>query len=653
MDKQIDMEEYSNVLDIRGIPKNRHDLSPGFFSDHGAWHGFALPPKNSKYAGGFIGPLTMDSHGEWAGPCLAQFKISDDGTKESLFKDNIKEYTADYLPGRLVQHIRTENFDVFLKLTFISDRTAMIQATVTNVSEQIQTIIPQWYGHFFNSFGEAQTLNKKIVLRTDDSNKRIIVQFSANETKSQTINIRDTTYTIGFSEQKLAAGQTYTDNITLSFCFNDKESDEAVKISRKALLGSEKYLDKNTGRWSKYLEDALNKDQLKDDSAMMYHRLAVKCIQTLMTNLRSSSGDLFHNGLFPSSMYHGFYGFWAWDSWKHSVALSHFDSELAKDQIKAMFAYQNDQGMIADCIYRDKTENNWRNTKPPLAGWAVWKVYEQTQDTTFVKNLFSKLLQYHRWWYQYRDHDQNGLCEYGSTDGTLIAAKWESGMDNAVRFDETQLVRNDSSNWSMNQESVDLNAYLYKEKIYLAQMAKLLNKDTLATKLENASKVLKKQIQTTFYDPKTGYFYDRMLSNHKMIRIKGPEGWIPLWAGVAKEKQAQSVINHMKDSMLFASYVPFPTLNVGHNKFNPTKGYWRGSVWLDQAWFAVRALENYDHHKDADKFRKQLLQRPEGLFNDDKPIRENYHPVSGKGLNAKHFSWSAVHLYLLYRGLNE
>lgn len=106
-----------------------------------------------------------------------------------------------------------------------------------------------------------------------------------------------------------------------------------------------------------------------------------------------------------------------------------------------MFDYMDEYGMVADCVYTDKKENNWRDTKPPLAAWAVWKVYEQTKDAAFVKEMYPKLVKYHQWWYENRDHDKNRLCEYGSTDGTRIAAAWESGMDNAVRFDEAVLMK--------------------------------------------------------------------------------------------------------------------------------------------------------------------------------------------------------------------
>ena len=67
------------------------------------------------------------------------------------------------------------------------------------------------------------------------------------------------------------------------------------------------------------------------------------------------------------------------------------------------------------------------------------------------------------------------MCEYGSTDGSRIAAAWESGMDNAVRFDNAVMVKNNDYAWSLNQESVDLNSYLYADKLYLHKIATVLN----------------------------------------------------------------------------------------------------------------------------------------------------------------------------------
>ncbi|MNF12790.1 Glucosidase YgjK precursor [compost metagenome] len=62
-----------------------------------------------------------------------------------------------------------------------------------------------------------------------------------------------------------------------------------------------------------------------------------------------------------------------------------------------MFDYQNEAGMVADCIYSDKKENNWRDTKPPLAAWAVWEIYQKDKDVDFLKEIYPKLVFYHNW----------------------------------------------------------------------------------------------------------------------------------------------------------------------------------------------------------------------------------------------------------------
>ncbi|WP_419743169.1 hypothetical protein [Paraclostridium dentum] len=61
----------------------------------------------------------------------------------------------------------------------------------------------------------------------------------------------------------------------------------------------------------------------------------------------------------------------------------------------------------------------------------------------------------------------------------IMPAAWESGMDNAIRFDNDNVdikvyknITNDIINgYSLNQESVDLNSFLYKEKILLSKIA--------------------------------------------------------------------------------------------------------------------------------------------------------------------------------------
>ena len=165
-------------------------------------------------------------------------------------------------------------------------------------------------------------------------------------------------------------------------------------------------------------------------------KIAVKAIETLNANWRSKAGAITSAMVSPSVTARWFNGAWAWDSWKHAVAMAHFNPIVATANINALFDYQikaddplrpQDEGMIVDAIFYNQDSDrqgdggNWneRNTKPPLAAWAVWEVFQQTQDLAWLKTLYPKLTAYHAWWYRNRDHNHNGLIEYGATKHRL------------------------------------------------------------------------------------------------------------------------------------------------------------------------------------------------------------------------------------------
>ncbi|HON42649.1 MAG TPA: hypothetical protein PLM74_05885, partial [Bacillota bacterium] len=99
------------------------------------------------------------------------------------------------------------------------------------------------------------------------------------------------------------------------------------------------------------------------------------------------------------------------------------------------------------------------------------------------------------------------------------------------------------------------------------------------------------------------------------------------------------------DPRMFNTVMPFPTVSADSPRDSPEK-YWRGPVWLDQAYFAVEGLARYGFVDDARHMARRLLHAAEGLAGNG-PIRENYNPETGAGLNAANFSWSAACFYLL------
>ena len=651
-DKAIDLqEEMANVLNIQGIPQGQYNLEPFGFSDMGAWHGYALPEADSTtYYGGFSGPLTMKMWGQWLSKNLCQLELTNADNMTAIDLSQAKA-ELNYKPGKLEQILDLEKLSIKLSLIFVSERTALIQTEINNKGAENLSLFVGWKGELFPKEIALNQSEKGIQVDFEKGDEFFMIHNNASKTTEISPDKRSYRMILK-DKQELAAGKSLNVNLLHSYYFNQQEAGKEAKQYSNWLANTDQLFAENKNRWNDYLYKALDsKNPLLDK--IENRKLAAKCVQTLTTNWRSAAGDLQHSGVFPSAAYQGFYGFWSWDSWKQAVALVRFNPELAKSNLHSMFQYQDEMGMVADCVYFDPKENNWRDTKAPLASWAVLEIYKVTSDLEFVKEMYPKLVKYHKWWYEYRDNDQNGLCEYGSTDGTLIAAKWESGMDNAVRFDDTKMLKNNEHGWSMDQESVDLNAYLQAEKEDLGELAKLIGQAEDAKNYTAEAAELKQRISSEFWDEATGFFYDREIVTGKLLTVQqGPEGWTPLYTGIATKEQAKRVTSILMDTSKFATKVPFPTLVADHKKFNPLKGYWRGPVWLDQAYFGIKSLELYGYNKEADLLSQKLLQNAEGLLQ-DAPIRENYHPISGKGLNANHFSWSAAHYLMLLSDKND
>ncbi|UCJ08800.1 hypothetical protein KTO58_06305 [Chitinophaga pendula] len=620
--QQPDRQKFPDVLDIRHQVKDTNNTVAGFFADQGAWHAYALPAREEDN-GAFVGPLIMDMQGRWLGHNTARLRIFENERELPM-----SAITVHYYPGILVQTWQLPGLQVNMQLLYSNKNTAVIQATIKNTAKQSRTLDLQWSANVLLATSYSRPAGD-LLLQLQKGGHQLRIRYD-------TPTWQITTAKEGYSAtKKISLPPGNTSRITQSQSYN---ADALQTPEHQQISSFTSLLRANQQRWNNYLQKGLK------GVAPAQQRLGTKCIVTLLTNWRSATKGLHHDGVFPSASYQGFYGFWAWDSWKQAVALTRFHPQLAKDNIRAMFDFQDTAGMVPDCIYTDTTENNWRDTKPPLAAWAVNAVFRSTHDTAFVKEMYPLLEKYHHWWYANRDHDRDSLCEFGATDGTRIAAAWESGMDNAVRFDNARMLQNGPHAWSLDQASVDLNVYLYAEKNYLATLAAVLKQPAQHWHTQAAQ--LKQHIDRRFYDTETGFYYDRRLPGDSLVKVLGAEGWLPLWAGLSSKDQAQNIANILQQPTTFNTQVPLPVLSAAHPAFDPRRGYWRGPVWLDQFYFAVNGLQRYQLHAIADTFLHKLWTNAEGM-QDSRPLYENYHPLTGKGLNAIHFSWSAAHVLLM------
>lgn len=637
------LESSKNSLNYKGNPKKAADRESLAFSDKGAWFAFGFLDTSNIQAG-FSGPFLMtEQNGVWLSPSFVSLQLNDENKREAINWKNSLVNQNSY-NSHLEQQFKNEKLAIKQQLVFLSGHTALQRTSITNTTGKLITLYPTYSGSsIFIENIQLSKEDKAVKVTSAKSTATGYIQFlNANPT----IEITREAYTAQLEKLILQPNETKEIVVSQTFIFPqyswEKEKATIAKTTFNTLLNTTQKEKENQ------LVQLIAKKKAVYKEAV-YSDLIGKLALTLQNNTRIAAEGLKHGGLFPSYNYEWFHGFWAWDSWKHAVAVANYDSELAKNQMRALFDYQESNGFIPDCVYRNNQieENNYRNTKAPLAAWAIWKIYEKTKDANFLKEFYPKLKLYHNWWYKDRDHDQDGLCEFGSTDGTLIAGKWESGMDNAVRFDDSKILKNGEKAYSLDQESVDLNSFLYAEKNYLNKMAQVLKLTEEAKKWQKESVALKTKIQTQFWDPATGWYYDTTIDGKTLVKVMGCEGYLPIWAEVATPEQGKSMKVNMLNPAIFNTFVPLPTLAANHPKFKPEGGYWRGPVWLDQSYFGINGLEKYGYNTDANLLAHKLIHNAEGVLDKGTSIRENYQPITGKGLEAYNFSWSASHYLMI------
>ena len=636
------LEISKNILDYKITPKDSLDKTGLMFSDQGAWFAYGLPDSTAAVAG-FTGPFLMtEQNGIWASKSLVRLNLKGENNSKIIdWKVDLKSQNS--YPSHLVQVYENDSLRVTQELFFVSGHTSLQQTQIENLSTEGITLHPSVSGELFDIGLEVSEKHETIIFSSEKSEATGYVSFSEDGVSIMTA---DNYYNAHFKTVFLMPNEKHLVKTAQTFIFPAHSWQKEIEKIEKTKFDSRltfRIAEKNLETYHLFVN---KRDGFSEEK---YSEVLAKAYLTLQNNWRIPVGEIKNAGFFPSYHYKWFNGFWAWDSWKHAVGVAKYDRELAKEQIRLMFEFQNEDGFIADCVFRDTLieNHNYRNTKSPLAAWAVVEIYKKFEDREFAEEMFPKLEKYHNWWYAKRDHDQDGLCEYGSTDGTLVAAKWESGMDNAVRFDNSKILKNSEGAYSLDQESVDLNSFLYAEKLHLATLAEALGWQQEATAYRKSAEKLRIKIQAQFYDKNDSWFYDTNLDGTEFIKGMGSEGWTALWANVATQEQANAVSKIMMDENKFFTKVPFQTLDASHEKFNPLKGYWRGPNWLDQAYFGIQGLRNYGFEEAANQATIQLIEGAEGILEKGSSIRENYHPITGEGLNAKNFSWSAAHLIML------
>ncbi len=330
-------------------------------------------------------------------------------------------------------------------------------------------------------------------------------------------------------------------------------------------------------------------------------------------------------GITPSQI--GFKGIWNWDSAFHAVGVSRWDAKLAQEQILMILALQNQDGGLPDVLFANgKLVDNFG--KPPVMPWAAMIVDMRENDDEFLRKAYPAFVKNESHWRRNRGGDRQGLFNYDSIhsdpETRLKHAKYESGWDNSVRWDGGIY-----EVWP-----VDLNCFMVMLYRAMSYMAGRLGISDDVKRWDKAGVELAARIEDKLWDNQRQAYHDYDFGKKAFVDALSPASFMPLYVGTASRERAEKMAKVAAEQ-----FNPgWPTVAYDHPQFDP-ESYWRGRMWLNVAYFALKGLKDYGFNELAESGRNTILS---WVRNDPSQIFENYNSRTGEPLGSPQFSWSSV-----------
>lgn len=384
---------------------------------------------------------------------------------------------------------------------------------------------------------------------------------------------------------------------------------------------------------------------------------------------------------------------WNWDSAFAALGWRHIDPRRAARELELLLRGQWADGMIPHIIFRaegsyEPGPQTWKTvgapgapvhaqassiTQPPIAATAARKVLERSGGDAVVEASLraaaAGLEKWHAWFAATRDPTAIGAA--------AIVHPWESGMDNAPRWDAAIARINPGAlhyrrvdntvvdpNHRPTRYDYDRYFYIVNERARLgfappqpatepflvadvALTAILCRAEADLEWLERALGIspnnaaarrarLVAALEGPLWDRDRGCYRDFDLRSGQPICADHIANFVPLYAGIVPFAQACDMVKRLEDPAEYGSAWPVPTVPLGDAAFEPQR-YWRGPTWINTNWLLVAGLRDCGFESAA----RRLAARTVELVARS-GFREYFDPLTGDGCGASDFAWTAA-----------
>jgi len=378
---------------------------------------------------------------------------------------------------------------------------------------------------------------------------------------------------------------------------------------------------------------------------------------------------------------------WNWDSVFAAWGFATFDLPRAWLELETLMAAQWSDGMVPHIVFHksdpgyfpgpdvwatEKTPATSGISQPPVAAILTRLIWEQDKiaGQDHIKNLYPKLLKWHRWWHDMR-------CTYGPV---AITHPWESGRDNCPDWDigmagvdgskAGEYTRRDTGHVdpSMRPSKAEYDRYIAmvqfgvavgwdQERIVaegpflmadpgitfvllrahedLAVLGRALGEDVTeiegwATELRNALPLI--------WNPELGAYDAKDLRTGQFAGVLGSGAFLAYLAG-ASNPELDAQLMRVWDAVRYG----IPSADPEADIFDPRR-YWRGPTWpVVNALMAIGLRDSGRHDLEA-RLRAETAELIEqhGFF-------EYFDPIDATPCGGDNFTWTAA-IWLTWAG---
>lgn len=260
----------------------------------------------------------------------------------------------------------------------------------------------------------------------------------------------------------------------------------------------------------------------------------------------------------------------------------------------------------------EPTFDRGTQSHPPLWVVAADDYMTQTGDRSLLRECFERVTRQIGWFEAKRKAEPDGFFY-----NDILLHKWESGVDDGVRFDNTEMGA---------KACIDATCHVYQLCDYAARWAQQLGIDSRPWRAR--ADRLAEFVRTKLWDESSGFFYDAWAVQDPKMRTASFEGMWPVVTGIATPRQAQRVIDEwLLNPQRFFSKHPIATVGVSDPRFSLRM--WRGPAWNSMTYWAARGCARYGRPVAARALLEAALDDTAAQFDRTGTIWEYFHPLGG------------------------